>query len=72
MTYWRLHYHLIWSTFDRQPMLTVEREKLLYGVLHGKAAELNLKLHAMAMSRITSISWFPSRPLSPSPTACAI
>jgi putative transposase len=47
MTYWPLHYHLIWSTFDRQPMITVEREKVLYGVLHGKSAELNLKLHAI-------------------------
>jgi REP element-mobilizing transposase RayT len=46
MTYWRLHYHLIWATLDRQPILTVEREKLFYGVLYGKAQELDLKIHA--------------------------
>ena len=46
MTYWRLHYHLIWSTRDRQPALTGEREKLFYGVLYGKAKELGIKIHA--------------------------
>jgi putative transposase len=46
MTYWRLHYHLIWATADRQPILTVEHEKVFYGVLYGKAQELELKIHA--------------------------
>jgi putative transposase len=46
MTYWRLHYHLIWATFERQPALTVEREKVLNGVLNHKAKELELKIHA--------------------------
>ncbi|HWP93097.1 MAG TPA: IS200/IS605 family transposase [Thermodesulfobacteriota bacterium] len=46
MTYWRLHYHLIWSTYDRQPTLTGEREKMFYGVLYRKAEELGLKIHA--------------------------
>jgi REP element-mobilizing transposase RayT len=46
MTYWRLHYHLIFATFERQPTLTGEREKVFYGVLYGKAKELNLKIHA--------------------------
>ena len=46
MTYWRLHYHLIWGTFERQPTLTGDREKVFYGVLYGKAKELGLKVHA--------------------------
>ena len=46
MTYWRLHYHLIWSTKDREPSLTLEREKMFYGVLYKKAEELDLKIHA--------------------------
>ncbi len=46
MTYWRLHYHLIWSTQDRQPTLTAEREKMFYGVLYRKAEELEIKIHA--------------------------
>ncbi len=46
MTYWRLHYHLIWATFERQPSITPEREKMIYGVLYRKADELSLKIHA--------------------------
>ena len=46
MTYWRLHYHIIWSTLDRQPILTSNLEKIFYGVLYGKADELDLKIHA--------------------------
>jgi putative transposase len=46
MTYWRLHYHLIWATFEHQPILTPEREKVFYSMLYGKAKELDLKVHA--------------------------
>lgn len=46
MTYWRLHYHLIWSTENRQPTITPEREKMIYGVFYRKAEELGLKIHA--------------------------
>ncbi len=46
MTYWRLHYHLIWATFQREPTLTSEREKMFYGVLYNKAIELGVKIHA--------------------------
>ena len=46
MTYWRLHYHLIWATYERQPNITHEREKMFYGVLYNKGKELGLKIHA--------------------------
>src|SRR6266508_2688692 len=46
MTYWRLHYHIIWSTKDRQPILTPDLEKIFYGVVYRKAEELDLKIHA--------------------------
>ncbi len=46
MTYWRLHYHLIWATFERQTSINLEREKMFYGVLYQKAKELDLKVHA--------------------------
>jgi REP element-mobilizing transposase RayT len=46
MTYWRLHYHLIWGTFERQLLLTPDREQVFYGVLYDKAKELGLKIHA--------------------------
>jgi putative transposase len=46
MTYWRLHYHIIWSTMDRQGILTPNVEKMFYGVIYRKAEELGLKIHA--------------------------
>jgi putative transposase len=46
MTYWRLHYHLIWGTQNRKPSITPEREKMFYGVLYNKGEELGLKIHA--------------------------
>ena len=46
MTYWRLHYHLTWATFEREPCLIPEREKIFYGVLYNKGKELGLKIHA--------------------------
>jgi putative transposase len=46
MTYWRLHYHLIWATHDREPSITPEREKMFYGVLYQKAKDLDSKIHA--------------------------
>ena len=46
MIWWRLHYHLIWSTRDREPLLMSEREKMFYGVLYKKAEELGVIIHA--------------------------
>lgn len=46
MTYWRLHYHLIWATQEREPSITSERGKMFYGVLYNKCKELDLKIHA--------------------------
>jgi REP element-mobilizing transposase RayT len=46
MTFWRLHYHIIWSTFEREPSLIEDREKMFYGVLYNKGQELGLIIHA--------------------------
>jgi REP element-mobilizing transposase RayT len=46
MTFWRLHYHIIWATYERQPSITQEREKIFYGVLYQKGKELDFKIHA--------------------------
>lgn len=46
MIYWRLHYHLIWATHEREPSLTLKAEKIFYGVLYSKGQELGLKIHA--------------------------
>jgi putative transposase len=46
MTCWRLHYHLIWATLEREPTITLEREKVFYGVLYRKGKDLDLGIHA--------------------------
>jgi putative transposase len=46
MTFWRLHYHLFWATFNREPSLIADREKMFYGVLCNKSQELGLIIHA--------------------------
>ena len=33
MSYWRLFYHAVWSTQDRQPLIDPAWEKDLYGYL---------------------------------------
>jgi len=45
MAYWRLHYHLVWATYQREPMITESREATVYAVLNSKAKELGLVLH---------------------------
>jgi putative transposase len=47
MPYWRLLYHLVWATYERHPLLTAERETLLYRTIGGKAAELGVFVHAV-------------------------
>jgi len=46
MAYWRLHYHLVWATYKREPMIDRERERVIYGTLYQKAKELALIIHA--------------------------
>ena len=46
MTFWRLHYHITWATFEREPALIADREKIFYGVLYKKAWEMELIVHA--------------------------
>lgn len=47
MAYWRLHYHLIWATYRRQPLLTVECEAVLQRMISGKAAEIGVFIRAL-------------------------
>lgn len=47
MPYWRLHYHLVWSTAERQPLITPERERILCQTVYAKARELRTTLHAI-------------------------
>ena len=41
MPYWQLFYHLVWSTKNREPLLTLQTEKHIYGFLTSKAVGLN-------------------------------
>ncbi|MGB8646625.1 MAG: IS200/IS605 family transposase [Anaerolineae bacterium] len=47
MPYWRLHYHLIWVTYRREPLITPPVERQIYGAILGKAQELGIIVHAI-------------------------
>ncbi len=47
MALWRLYYHLIWSTKDRQPLITTHIEQKLYDYMIGKADSLRCITHAI-------------------------
>jgi putative transposase len=47
MALWRLYYHLVWTTKERQPLITPTRERELYGYIIGKSDTLNCILHAI-------------------------
>jgi REP element-mobilizing transposase RayT len=45
MAYWRLHYHAVWTTYQREPLITAARERVIRTTLYAKARELGLTLH---------------------------
>ena len=47
MAFWRLHYHLIWTTYQREPLIDAAREVLIHQTVYGKAKELGLLIHAV-------------------------
>ena len=47
MPYWKLYYHLVWATFERLPLLNLERERIIRATLYAKAKELGLVLHSV-------------------------
>ena len=46
MPYWKLNYHIVWGTKDRQPFLTAEIEPIVYGFIRSKVAGLEGTLYA--------------------------
>jgi putative transposase len=42
MALWRLYYHIIWATKNRQPLILPESEKQLYHYIIGKSDEYEL------------------------------
>jgi len=47
MPFWRTYYHLVWSTHERQPLITELVERQLCDVLCEKAVELGIQVHAL-------------------------
>ncbi|MEG4815967.1 IS200/IS605 family transposase [Microcoleus sp. K5-D4] len=47
MAMWRLYYHLVWATKERQPLISPAKETELYSYIIGKADTLNCILHAI-------------------------
>ncbi len=47
MALWRLYYHLVWATKERQPLITPDREPQLYSYIIGKADSLDCIIHAI-------------------------
>jgi putative transposase len=47
MAYWRLHYHLVWATHRRAPMIDAASEIVVRRTLYGKAKELGLLIHGL-------------------------
>lgn len=47
MFLWRLYYHIVWATKERQPLITSYKETELYNDIIGKSNSLNCILHAV-------------------------
>src|SRR5215468_1388408 len=47
MPYCRLHYHLVWATRDRSPLLGEAEERLINAVVQRKARKLRIWVHAI-------------------------
>jgi putative transposase len=47
MALWRLYYHLVWATKNREPLIDKKREDKLYSYLIGKADLLKCIIHAV-------------------------
>jgi putative transposase len=47
MSLWQIYYHLVWTTKNRQPLITPHRETQLYHYIIGKADALNCQIHAI-------------------------
>jgi REP element-mobilizing transposase RayT len=47
MALWRLYYHLVWATKERQALITPDKESKLYSYIIGKADTLGCIVHAI-------------------------
>ena len=47
MSFWRLYYHLVWATKNREHLIQPEIEDRLHAYLVRKAAELDVYVYAI-------------------------
>jgi REP-associated tyrosine transposase len=47
MPYWQLYYHMVWSTKNREPLLTAEVEPIIHEWLRRKAVGLGATVFAI-------------------------
>jgi putative transposase len=47
MPYWRLFYHAVWTTRGREPLISPEIERAVYGILRDAADRHQLMVHAI-------------------------
>ena len=47
MPYWQLFYHIVWSTKNREPLLTPDVEPVIHGFLRSKASGLEAVVFAL-------------------------
>jgi putative transposase len=47
MSYWRLYYHLVWATTNREPLIQPAIESQLHALLMHKAGELGVWIYAV-------------------------
>ena len=47
MALWRLYYHLVWTTKNRQYLITPDKESTLYNYIIGKADSLGCIIHGI-------------------------
>ena len=47
MPFWQLHYHFVWATKDRVPIIEPQAEPIIYNLIRGKAAGLGASVFAL-------------------------
>jgi putative transposase len=47
MPYWQLFYHIVWTTKNREALITPEVESSIYGYLQDKALGLDAEVYAL-------------------------
>jgi len=47
MPYWRLFYHFVWGTRNREPLIAPEWENSLHNAIAAKATDLGAFVHAV-------------------------